>query len=106
MGEKYVWIDNGMLAHLVTLKRKIYYERLLSVENEQERGSLLHVNPAEGSAKLVDSNMIDQAIKDMKTGKTPGPSRVTAGRLKISGKEGCGLVTHIVIRVSISSFQG
>ncbi|XP_036363597.1 uncharacterized protein LOC118765482 [Octopus sinensis] len=77
---------------------KFRYERLLNVENAWEE-NFPTIDPTEGLATRVNTSMIIEAIKDMKTRKAPGPSGITTEMLKISGGVGYGLVTNIVNRV-------
>ena len=63
------------------------------------REDLLQVAPTEGPAIKVDSNMVESAIKEMKTGKAAGPSGIVAEMLKISGEVGHTLVNRSVNQV-------
>lgn len=53
----------------------------------------------EGMAIQIISSLVDKVIKDMKIGKAPSPSAITAEMLKIPGGVGFDLVTHTVNQV-------
>lgn len=82
------WMDYGMVALSISEKKdawKCDYERLVNVENELQEESLPNTKPIEEPGIRVDSRRIDEAVKDMKAEKVPGPSGIIVKMVKIFG---------------------
>ena len=65
---------------------KAYFEDLLNIENARE--PLEEAPPVEGPENEITRREIEQAIKQMKSNKAPGPSGITAEMFKALGQNG------------------
>ena len=102
VGEKCVRNDAGKLALSEDEKMKAWVEhyfKLMNVEFDWPRESLPDVAPTLGSCPPVTTEMIQNALGKMKSGKAAGPSGITAEMLKASGPEGVELIRQLGERI-------
>ena len=102
VGEKCVRNDAGELALSEDNKMKAwveYYFKLLNVDFDWPRESLPYVAPTLGPCPPVTTEMIQNALGKMKSGKAAGPSGITAEMLKASGPEGVELIRQLGERI-------
>ena len=72
---------------------KDFMERLLNEENICDKE--VDCSVKEGPECLISREEVDRALKKMKTGKAPEPSRVVTAMLKASGEVGVEWLTEL-----------
>ena len=90
VGEKCIKDCNGALAFDEASKLRVWrdhYEKLLNVEFPWDDNTLDVAPPIAGPPPLITAQSVASALKQMKTGKAPGPSGITAEMLRLGGME-------------------
>ena len=103
VGEKCVFYDAGNMCFTDSDKMRAWeqhYDRLSNVEFPWNEEDLSTVYPVEGPPIYIQLEMVVDAVKKLKNGKTAGPSGVVGEMIKGCGEGGlqhlCLLINNIV----------
>ena len=72
------------------------YQKLLNVEFAWDKNSLNNSVAVEGPAIFITENMVTDAIKKMKQGKTGGPPRVMVEMIKAGGRDTGTVISELM----------
>ena len=72
------------------------YQKLLNVEFAWDKNSLNNSVAVEGPAIFITENMVTDAIKMMKQGKTGGPPRVMVEMIKAGGRDTGTVISELM----------